>query len=229
MDLARLAIRSLHQCRILSSTGLCAKLRNDYRSMDDSLDPDLSHECLIHDLNNVFETITEAAELLSTDRHWKPLAGTLSRSIARGKRLIGAIPDSAPNLPEVVDHAIQSVTDYCIAGRKPRVRFVRQFPADLRLPGSANDWERVFVNLFLNPAQIMPKPGRIEITAEQTDDSLTITVSDNGPGIPAEILPRIFRPNVSTKTNRSGRSVLGLHIVASIVKKYSGRVTAANR
>jgi two-component system, OmpR family, sensor kinase len=75
----------------------------------------------------------------------------------------------------------------------------------------------------------MPKPGRIEIIAEQTDDSLTITVSDNGPGIPAEILPRIFRPNVSTKTNRSSRSGLGLHIVASIVKKYSGRVTAANR
>jgi signal transduction histidine kinase len=197
--------------------------------MGDPLELDLRHETLIHDLNNVFETITEVAELLSTDRHWKPLAGTLSRSIARGKRLIGAIPDSTPNLPEVVDHAIQSVTDYCIAGRKPRVRFVRQFPADLRLPGSANDWERVFVNLFLNPAQIMPKPGRIEITAEQTDDSLTITVSDNGPGIPAEILPRIFRPNVSTKTNRSGRSGLGLHIVASIVKKYSGRVTAANR
>src|SRR5947209_14108414 len=197
--------------------------------MADALDSDLTYETLIHDLNNVFETIHEAAELLSSDRHWKPLAGTLSRSIARGKRLLGAIPDSTPNLTAIVDHAIQSVTDYCIAGRKPRVRFVRQFPADLRLPGSANDWERVFVNLSLNPAQIMPKPGRIEITAEQTDDSLTITVSDNGPGIPAEILPRIFRPNVSTKTNRSGRSGLGLHIVASIVKKYSGRVTAASR
>jgi signal transduction histidine kinase len=197
--------------------------------MGDPLDSDLTHETLIHDLNNVFETITEAAELLSTDRHWKPLAGALSRSIARGKRLIGAIPDSTPNLPEIVDHAIQSVTDYCTAGRKPRIRFVRQFPTDLRLPGSANDWERVFVNLFLNPAQIMRKPGRIEIAAEQTGDSLTITVSDNGPGIPAEILPRIFRPNVSTKTNRSGRSGLGLHIVASIVKKYSGRVSAANR
>jgi len=197
--------------------------------MGDSLDSDLTHETLIHDLTNVLETISEAAELLSTDRHWKPLAGTLSRSITRGKRLIGAIPDSTPNLPDIIDHAIQSVTDYCLAGRKPRIRFVRQFPTAVQLPGSANDWERVFINLFLNPAQIMRKPGRIEIAAEQTGDALTITVSDNGPGIPAEILPRIFRPNVSTKTNRSGRSGLGLHIVALIVKKYSGRVTAANR
>ena len=42
--------------------------------MEDSLDPDLSHESLIHDLNNVFETITEAAELLNSDRRWKALA-----------------------------------------------------------------------------------------------------------------------------------------------------------
>ncbi len=197
--------------------------------MEDSLDSDLTHETLIHDLNNVFETITEAAELLSADRHWKPLAGTLCRSIERGKRLLGAIPDSTPNLADIVDHATQSVADYCIAGRKPRIRFARQFPADLRLPGSANDWERVFVNLFLNAAQIMRKPGRIEITAELTSDSITITVSDNGPGIRPEILPRVFRPNVSTKTNSSARSGLGLHIVASIVRKYSGRIVAANR
>jgi signal transduction histidine kinase len=196
--------------------------------MEEALDSDLTHETLIHDLNNVFETISEAAELLSADRHWRSLAGTLRRSIARGQRLIGAIPDSTPNLTEVVGHSIQSVNDYCMAARKPRIRFIREFPTELDLPGSANDWERVFVNLFLNAAQIMRKPGRIEISAEQREDSLNITVSDNGPGIPPEILPRVFRPNVSTKSNRSGRSGLGLHIVASIVKKYSGRVAAAN-
>ncbi len=109
------------------------------------------------------------------------------------------------------------------------MRFVRQIPAGLRLPGSAKDWERVFANLFLNAAQIMRKPGRIDIAAQETDGNLTITISDNGPGIPDEILPRVFRPHVSTKTSRSGRSGLGLHIVSSIVKKYSGRVLAANR
>ena len=197
--------------------------------MEDSLDSDLTYETLIHDLNNVFETITESAELLSTDRHWKPLAGTLCRCVERGKRLIGAIPYTAPNLADVLDHAIQSVTDYSMAARKPRIRFVRQFPADLRLPGSAKDWERVFVNLFLNAAQMMRKPGKIEIAAERTADAITFTVSDNGPGIASEILPRVFRPHVSTKFNSNGRSGLGLHIVNSIVKKYSGRVTAANR
>ncbi|HSU60125.1 MAG TPA: ATP-binding protein [Bryobacteraceae bacterium] len=197
--------------------------------MDESAESDLTHEALIHDLNNVFETITEAAELLSSDRRWKALSASLCRSVKRGKRLLGFIPDSTPNLAGIVEDAIQSVTDYCIAVRKPRLRFVRQIPPDVRLPGSDKDWERVFVNLFLNAAQIMQKPGRIDIIAQQLDSGLSIVVFDNGPGIPPDILPRMFRPNVSTKNNRSVRSGLGLHIVASIVRKYSGRVTAANR
>jgi signal transduction histidine kinase len=196
--------------------------------MEEPLESDLTREDLVHDLNNVFETITEAAELLSTDKRWKTLAATLGRTVARGKRLLGAIPDSTPSLAAIVENAIQSVTDYCIAARKPRMRFVRQIRADTRLPGSAKDWERVFVNLFLNAAQIMQKPGRIDIEAENQEGMLCITVSDNGPGIPEEILPRLFRSNVSTKTTRS-RSGLGLRIVASIVRKYSGRVAAANR
>ncbi len=197
--------------------------------MDESAEPDLSHESLIHDLNNVFETITEAAELLNSDRRWRPLAATLCRSVKRGKRLLGAIPDKTPNLAAIVDDAIQSVTDYCAAARKPRMRWIRRIPAGVRLPGSSKDWERVFVNLFLNAVEIMHGPGRIEIETESAGKSLSITVSDNGPGIPADLLPRLFRPNVSTKTGTSGRSGLGLHIVASIVTRYSGQVSAANK
>ncbi len=197
--------------------------------MDDNSESDLSYESLIHDLNNVFETITEAAELLSSDKHWKPLAATLTRSVKRGKRLLGSIPDGTPSLASIVDDAIQSVTDYCQAARKPRMRWVRRIPAEARLPGSSKDWERVFANLFLNTVEIMHRPGRIEIETLRNDGGLSIIVSDNGPGIQEDLLPRLFRPNVSTKTDSKVRSGLGLHIVASIVKRYSGRVGAANR
>ena len=190
---------------------------------------DLTHESLVHDLNNVFETIAEAAELLNGDDRWSPLAATLARCVARGKRLLGAFPDTTPNLAGIVESAMESVADYCTATRKPRLRFVRQLPAEMRLPGSAKDWERVFINLFLNAAQMMEKPGRIEIAVEQIANQLIISVADDGPGIPAEILPRLFRPHVSSKASTTGRSGLGLHIVASIVKKYGGRVSAANR
>jgi signal transduction histidine kinase len=197
--------------------------------MEDSFDPDLTHECLIHDLNNVFETITEAAELLSSDRQWRSLAATLRRSVDRGKRLVGAIPDHTPDLAAVIDDAIQSAQDFCITARKPRIEFAANLNAGIPLPGSAKDWERVFANLFLNAAQAFRRPGLIEIAAEREEDTLKILVADNGPGIPEEILPRIFRPNVSTKPGSTRRSGLGLHIVASIVKRYDGKVTAGNR
>jgi signal transduction histidine kinase len=197
--------------------------------MDEALDPDLTYECLIHDLNNVFETITEAAELLSADRQWRSLAETLQRSVIRGKRLLGAIPDRTPDLASVIEDAIQSAQDFCLTGRKPSIEFIRKLSFGSPLPGSAKDWERVFVNLFLNAAQAFRRPGSIEISTERIDDTLKILVIDNGPGIPVEILPRIFRPNVSTKLSSTRRSGLGLHIVASIVKRYGGKVTAANR
>jgi signal transduction histidine kinase len=197
--------------------------------VDEQLESDLTHESLIHDLNNVFETITDVAELLSADKHWKALAATLNRSATRGRRLLGAIPDRTPKMAAIIEDAIQSVTDYCIASRRPRMRFVRQIPEDFHLPGSAKDWERVFVNLFLNSVQMMQKPGRIDIAAQRNGEGVSITISDNGPGIPDDILPRIFKPHVSTKVKANGRSGLGLAIVASIVKKYSGRVQAGNR
>jgi signal transduction histidine kinase len=197
--------------------------------MEETADSDLTHEALIHDLNNVFETIIESAELLKTDKHWKTLAETLCRCVARGQRLIGAIPDRTPNLASVVNDAIQSVTDYCIAARKPRIRFVQDVEATIRLPGSAKDWERVFANLFLNTVQIVCEPARIDIAAEKTEGLLTIKVWDDGPGIPTEILGSLFRARVSTKSAANRRCGLGLHIVATIVKKYSGRVLAGNR
>jgi signal transduction histidine kinase len=197
--------------------------------MDDAAESELTREDLIHDLNNVFETITDAADLLATDRRWKALAATLTRTVTRGKRLLGAIPDSSPYLAAIVAAAIQYVTDYCIASRKPKMRFVSGVPGDLKLPGSTQDWERVFVNLFLNAAQIMKKPGRIDIGSQMVEGNLQITISDSGPGIPEDILPRMFRTNVSTKVSRNARTGLGLHIVAAIVKKYDGSIIAANR
>src|SRR6185312_10143551 len=160
--------------------------------MEDSFDPDLTYECLIHDLNNVFETITEAAELLSSDRQWRSLAATLRRSVERGKRLVGAIPDHTPDLAAVIEDAIQSAQDFCVTTRKPRIEFTANLSVGIPLPGSAKEWERVFVNLFLNAAQAFRRPGLIEIAAEREDDSLKI-------------------------------------IVASIVKRYGGKVTAGNR
>lgn len=184
---------------------------------------ELTIEGLIHDLNNVFQTINEGAELLASDPQWRKLAATLHRSVERGQRIANSIVEhnrSNEELAAVVESAIQFVRDYLEAVHGPNVDFSTQIEPEFRVPGDPGAWERVLLNLFLNAVEA----GATQIgIAAAADD---ISISDNGPGIPSELLPTIFQPHVSTKSILSG---MGLFVVQSIVEQNGGTVSAANR
>ena len=183
---------------------------------------DLTLEGLIHDLNNIFQTIGESAELLESDPKWERLAHTLQRSVDRGQRIVHSILEtnrSAADLVPVIENAAQFCRDYLERGSNAYIEFTHDIAPDFRLPGDAASWERVLVNLFLNSAQA----GATHIHIQAGNGE--IFVSDNGPGISPELLPRIFQPRVSTKSIISG---MGLYIVQSIVEQNGGSVSAAN-
>lgn len=85
---------------------------------------------------------------------------------------------------------------------------------------------QVFVNILRNAIQAMS--GRTDadiivvLNAAYAKDEICISFSDNGPGIPEEIQPRIFRPSFTTKSNGNG---LGLAISKRIVEGTNGRIT----
>jgi signal transduction histidine kinase len=83
--------------------------------------------------------------------------------------------------------------------------------------------ERVFFNLALNACEATAgKPGRIVFEVQSTEDRFTVRVSDNGPGVPAQIRESLFDPFVSSgKPNGTG---LGLAIVSKIVHDHNGEV-----
>lgn len=183
---------------------------------------DLTLEGLVHDLNNVFQTISESAELLEDDPRWEKLAQTLLRSVDRGQRIVHSILESnrsATELEPVIENAAQFCRDYLECANSPKIGFTSEIDAEFRLKGDAAAWERVLVNLFLNSAQAGAK--NIRVLAHGNE----IVVTDDGPGIAPELLPRIFQPRVSTKSIISG---LGLYVVQSIVEQNGGSVTAAN-
>jgi signal transduction histidine kinase len=194
-------------------------------------DTELTVAGLAHDLNNVFETLAESAELLGRDPKWARLAATIRRSVTRGSRIVESLTETARESGEVqavLENAIQHADDFLQVTRAATVSWHREIEPGLRLPGSTAAWERVFVNLFLNAVQIKPEEAVIEIRARRQAEKLVITVADNGPGISAEILPHIFEPRFTTKRSRS-RTGLGLHIVSSIVRANGGTVNAENR
>jgi two-component system NtrC family sensor kinase len=85
--------------------------------------------------------------------------------------------------------------------------------------------EQVLVALVINAIEAMPQGGNLWLstTFSSDDHKLHIVVRDDGVGIPADIVPRIFEPFLTTK--ESGRGVgLGLAISRSILERHSGNI-----
>ncbi len=84
--------------------------------------------------------------------------------------------------------------------------------------------QQVFLNLFLNARDAMPKGGWLSIVTRATPDGATVEVADTGSGIPAEQLSRIYDPFFTTKDIGKGTG-LGLSITYGIVQEHGGTIT----
>jgi signal transduction histidine kinase len=108
---------------------------------------------------------------------------------------------------------------------------------------TGEDLTRILVNLVKNAAEAMPTGGRIQLglcerpAAAKTAKWLTLTIEDNGPGIPKKSLDKVFDSGYTTHTkgapSNSGWAAahrgLGLSITRSIVEAAGGHIRAANR
>jgi signal transduction histidine kinase len=90
--------------------------------------------------------------------------------------------------------------------------------------------EQALENLITNALQHAPRGSVVSVTAEHAaldaEPCVRCAVEDDGPGLPAENLARVFEPFF---TRRRGGTGLGLSIVRRMVEAHGGRVTAENR
>jgi two-component system sensor histidine kinase KdpD len=89
--------------------------------------------------------------------------------------------------------------------------------------------QQALANLLLNAATYTPPGTLIEIRATQHGNELAVSVGDRGPGIAAELLPRVFDKFTRGPGVQAGGSGLGLAIVKGFVEAHEGTVTAENR
>jgi signal transduction histidine kinase len=108
----------------------------------------------------------------------------------------------------------------------------RRKDADLRLHVEPNlpqveayggELNQVWTNLIDNALDAVPRGGRVVVSAGRQGDAVIVRVSDNGPGIPAEVQARIFDPFFTTKEVGKGTG-LGLDIARRLVIRHRGSI-----
>ncbi|HVS02468.1 MAG TPA: ATP-binding protein, partial [Thermoanaerobaculia bacterium] len=111
------------------------------------------------------------------------------------------------------------------SGRAAEVRFSAQ-PETITARFDARLLRRAVRNLLENSLRVTAPGGAVTLRVEAADGNARIAVADQGPGVDAEVLPRIFDPYFSTHDSGTG---LGLPIARRIAEEHGGAIQALNR
>ena len=87
--------------------------------------------------------------------------------------------------------------------------------------GDANQLKQAFLNVVNNAVQSMPEGGTVEVSTVQVGQSVVVTVADDGPGIPSDVMSKMFVPFFTTRKTGSG---LGLAVTRRIIENHGGTI-----
>lgn len=188
---------------------------------------------LAHEIRNPLAGIAGAIEILRDECPDDPTKHVYAQMLADLTRINTAIESllnlarpSSPNLAttdvgQLLDDALQLLRPMLQRrGISVRLEVAAGLPEFLLDPDRIR---QVVVNLVRNSAQAIDRDGQIVVrcTTFPGGDGVIIAVEDDGPGIPADVIGRVFDPFFSTKLSGTG---LGLSVATSLVEQHGGRL-----
>jgi two-component system NtrC family sensor kinase len=196
---------------------------------------------IAHELNNPLQGVLGHLELLRATRGLAPAlrrdVRVVYREADRAAKIIRNLLVFAGsrklmrrpvNVNQVVSRAITLRAPACRAAHIEIVKRLAHLP---RVQGDPVLLQQALFNVMTNAEQALDgtRGGRIEIgtKVDVPLEMLLITIRDTGPGIPAQVLPRIFEPFYTTKEVGKGIG-LGLAIAYGIVQEHGGEIIATN-
>lgn len=197
-----------------------------------------------HELRNPLTPIRVAATLLNGARidELPQLQETIERQVVHMTRLVGDLLDVSRantgklrlqrrdiDLSQVLGDAVNTCRPLMIDRKQRLDVFMPEKP--LAMYGDPVRLAQVLTNLLDNASKYTPAGGDIGLTAIHVDDDILVTVSDNGIGVPADVLPNVFEPFVqdarAARFNADGLGI-GLTVVRELVEAHGGRVVASS-
>ncbi len=200
-----------------------------------------------HEINNPLAIINESAGWLKLIINRKEMAqmprkqdfemalNKIERGVDRAKRITHQLLGFAKkddsvlaeiHLGELADEAAQLV--HREAANKD-IEIVQEIKPDIgTIWSDPYQLRQVLINLLTNAIHATGSGGRITIRIESLNGGVTLTVEDNGQGIPKENLNKIFEPFFSTKPPGKGTG-LGLFVTRGIVEKLCGTIEVESR
>ncbi len=192
-----------------------------------------------HELNNPLAAIAAFGEALALDPHQADLeesAEVIRSEAMRAGRIVQTLLDFArqrPRMQTAVD--LGEIAERVLALqrsalKKARIRTTISIPNDVpAVAGDPQELQQVMLNAVVNARQAIESvghPGQIAIVGRSSDHHVLVTVDDTGPGVPPEILDRVFEPFFSTKAEHG--TGLGLAISFGLVRGMGGRMWMQN-
>ncbi len=187
-----------------------------------------------HEVRNPLGIIRASVQLLEDaggdPERIKQTADVVKQEIDRLDRVIKALLDfGRPSRPTMMrtDPAEVLRDVLLFTGRfasQADVTIEESFPEGLpKVAADPDQLKQVFLNLVTNAVQAMDEVGggTIRLSARQEGDYIALSVSDTGPGIPAEEMSKVFDPFYSTRDAGTG---LGLTIVHRIIDEHGGHI-----
>jgi two-component system NtrC family sensor kinase len=194
-----------------------------------------------HELNNPLAAVMGFAEILkNTDEDTKNrrYLDMIFKSAQRCQKIVQSLlsfarhhqPERKPVSVNKLIETVLEIVSYPL--RTSNIKVVTQFDPNLPVVlADGHQIQQVVLNIINNAHQAieMHQPhGRIKITTAICEPNVSITIQDNGPGIPKENLRRIFDPFFTTKEVGKGTG-LGLSLCYGLIKEHGGNITPISR
>ena len=194
-----------------------------------------------HELNNPLTVLVGASDILEQQApdDLKEYAQMIREATDAARHIVRGLLTFGRQMPlerrhVMLDELIEKVLALTAADlRIESVKIDRDMEPGLPpVWADGNQLQQVLVNLVTNAKQAMAElpegNRRLRVTTRSYGtDRVLITVEDTGPGIPADVLPKIFDPFVTTKG--SAGTGLGLSISYGIIREHGGHITADSR